>query len=319
MYVNMKADSWLLLLYGLPTRKTAERVSLWRKLRKFGAVQIKTSAYVLPDAPVHYERFQWLAKQVRDDGGEATLMQVAKIEGLSDGEIIRLFNDARAREYGEAMAGLNRLLKHGPKKHARNFPAELEKAGRHFKEIQNIDYFSCPAAHDAEMLLQRTANLSAPKIKNRVRLDPRQFAGKTWLTRPRPEIDRVGSAWLIRRFIDPAAKFVFAPRAADHPAAIPFDMTEVEFTHHGDNCTFETLLKRFSLADPALNKIGEMVHDADLEDGKFQRSECIGIDQVLKGWAKMNLSDKELLEQGGRCFDALYAEGKRRVSSSSRP
>src|SRR6266566_6611111 len=95
---------WLLLLYGLPTKHNAERVSLWRKLKKFGALQLKTSAYVLPDQPAHFERFQWLAKQVRDDGGDATLIRVVEIEGLSNQQIAQKFNEARARDY----AGLSR-------------------------------------------------------------------------------------------------------------------------------------------------------------------------------------------------------------------
>ena len=128
-----------------------------------------------------------------------------------------------------------------------------------------------------------------------------------WVTRPRPEIDRVASAWLIRRFIDPHARFVFAKNPAAIPRALPFDFPEGEFSHHGEDCTFETLLVRFHIMDEALRKIGEMVHDADLEDEKFKRSECIGIDRVLKGWAKQGMSDEELLAQGARCFDGLYA------------
>lgn len=307
----MESNSWLLLLYGLPTRNSAERVNLWRKLKKYGAIQLKTSAYLLPNAPLHYERFQWLAQQVRDDGGEATLMQVARIEGLSDEQIVRLFDDARAKDYEELAAELNRLLKRNQKKRSGDFEAELEKLSKRFKEIRDVDYFSCPAAHDAEMLLQRASNLFAPQPKGKAVLVTKDFSGKTWLTRPRPEIDRVGSAWLIKRFIDPKAKFVFDATPSKHPGAIPFDMTDAEFTHHGDDCTFETLLKRFGLADQALRQIGEMVHDADLEDEKFGRPECIGLDQMLKGWAKSGLSDDELLAEGGKCFDALYQQLKK--------
>src|SRR5436190_18204767 len=101
---------WLLLLYGLPTRQSAERVSLWRKLKKFGALPLKTSAYVLPDQPAHFERFQWLAKQVRDDGGESTLIRVTDIEGLRNDELARMFDDARARDYGDLMEALARFV-----------------------------------------------------------------------------------------------------------------------------------------------------------------------------------------------------------------
>ena len=116
------------------------------------------------------------------------------------------------------------------------------------------------------------------------------------------------SAWLIRKFIDPKAKFIFNTDPAKHGDAIPYDMFEVEFSHHSDDCTFETLAKRFGIADKAVLKIAEMVHDADLEDGKFQTAGCVGIDQVLKGWAKSGLSDEELLKRGGECFEALYQQ-----------
>ena len=128
------------------------------------------------------------------------------------------------------------------------------------------------------------------------------------MTRPRPGIDRAGSAWLIRKFIDPKAKFVFGSEPSAHPRALPFDMAEVEFSHHGDDCTFETLVKRFGIAEKAVLKMAEMVHDADLEDGKFQRTECIGINVVLTGWARTKLSDADLLERGVECFEGLYQQ-----------
>ncbi|MHB8520864.1 MAG: chromate resistance protein ChrB domain-containing protein [Limisphaerales bacterium] len=308
----MSAASWLLLLYGLPTRQTAGRVSLWRKLKKFGALQLKTSGYVLPNAPVHVERFQWLAKQVRDDGGEATLIRVTEIEGLKDADIARLFNDARARDYRELMNSVTTFIRRNQKRRGESFAGDLEKLSRRFHEVREIDYFNCPTAHDAEMLLQRADGLARPRSRPTSRLAPEKFAGKTWLTRPRPEIDRVGSAWLIRKCIDSRAKFVFAAHPANRPEAIPYDMFEVELTHHGDDCTFETLLKRFDIKDPVAREIGEMIHDADLEDGKFQRPEAFGLDRVFKGWARLGMSDDKILARGCECFDALYAECQRR-------
>jgi len=135
----------------------------------------------------------------------------------------------------------------------------------------------------------------------------KRYQRRVWLTRPHPEIDRVGSAWLIRKFIDPHAKFVFAPKPDAYPDAVPYDMMNVEFTHHGDACTFETLLKRFAITDSAVRRIGEMIHDADLEDGKFQRPECCGLDLLCKGWARLGLSDADILDKGFACFDALHA------------
>ncbi len=121
----------------------------------------------------------------------------------------------------------------------------------------------------------------------------------------------MGSAWFIRKFIDSNARFIFSSDPAKHPDAIPYDMFEVEFSHHGDDCTFETLVRRFGIKDPAVSKLAEMVHDTDLENGKFQTTGCVGINQVLKGWAKMGMKDEEMLKRGGECFDAFYAQLKK--------
>src|SRR5437773_12062842 len=143
-------------------------------------------------------------------------------------------------------------------------------------------------------------------------LEAKQYQGKRWLTRTRTEIDRVGWAWLISKFIDRKPKFVFAPSADAVPGAIPFDMLDAEFSHHGNCCTFETLIRRFAIRDKVVAKIGEMIHDADLDDARFQRIEAVGIDRVLKGWAKEGLPDEEILRRGFECFDALYAFLQRR-------
>ena len=298
---------WLLLLYSLPSKKASGRVNLWRKLRKTGACALKTSAYVLPDEAAHVERFQWLVQQVRDEGGEATLARVTNIEGLSDEDLTRLFNEARAQDYAALIKPLNELIAANRRKPGEGFADALEKLQRQFQDVRAIDYFACPAAHDVEVLIQRAARLTEGRAKSPPTLDAKRYQRRVWLTRPRPQIDRVGSAWLIRKFIDPHAKFVFAPKPATHPDAIPYDMMDVEFTHQGDDCTFETLLKRFAIADSAARRIGEMIHDADLEDGKFQRPECSGLDLLFKGWARLGLSDAEILEKGFPCFDALHA------------
>ncbi len=298
---------WLLLLYTLPAKKTAGRVNLWRKLKKSGACSLKTAGYVLPDEPAHLERFQWLVQQVREDGGEATLARVNSIEGLTDEDLARMFNEARAEDYAALIQPLNDLIAANRKKPGDGFAEALEKLQRQFQEVRAIDYFACPSAHDVELLFQRATRLAQPRSKPGGVLDAKRYQRRVWLTRPHPEIDRVGSAWLIRKFIDPRATFVFAPNPSAHPDALPYDMMDVEFTHHGDDCTFETLLKRFAIADPAARRIGEMIHDADLEDGKFQRPECIGLDLLFKGWTRLGHSDAELLERGFGCFDALHA------------
>ncbi len=299
-------EKWLLLLYALPARRGTSRVSLWRQLKKSGAIALKSSTYLLPDRPEHRERFQWLAQQVRDSGGDATLIHATDIDGMPDDQILRTFNAARADDYAGLSAALTAFIGANKRKLTENSGEELEKLGARFEEIQRIDFFDSPKAEDARIRLEQARALHVKSGKTPARLSAKKYLGKTWMTRPRPEVDRVGSAWLIRGFIDPKARFVFGSQPQDFPGALPFDMADVEFTHHGDDCTFETLLKRFGLDDPALHRLAEAVHVADLEDGKFPRPEGIGVDRVLKGWGRLGVSDDALLQRGGECFDALY-------------
>jgi len=304
------ATAWLLLLFSLPTNRNTERVAVWRRLKKMGAVQIKTSTYLLPDEPAQYEQFQWLAQQIRDYGGDSTLVRAQEIEGLTKEKVIAMFNDARANDYAELRKSLQGFIGRRKKMDAETAAAELERLTRQFREIRQVDFFDSPRGHDVAMLLRRAEGRSrARKLEV---LDAKQYQGKTWLTRPRPEIDRVGSAWLISKFIDRKPRFVFAPSADAVPNAIPFDMLDAEFSHHGNCCTFETLIRRFAISDKSIAKIGEMIHDADLDDARFQRVEAVGIDRVLKGWAKQELPDEEILRRGFECFDALYAFLQRR-------
>ena len=306
----MKPTSWLLLLFSLPTKRKSERVAVWRRLKKMGAVQMKTSTYLLPDEPAQYEQFQWLAQQIRDYGGDSTLVRAQQIEGLTRDEVVSLFNTAREAEYSDLKKALRNFISPRRKLNAELAAVELERLTKQFRELRQIDFFDSARGHEVAMLLRRA---EGPRRARKLQLlEAKQYRGKTWLTRPRPEIDRVGSAWLISKFIDPNAKFVFAPSTQSVPGAIPFDMLDAEFSHHGNNCTFETLVKRFALADKAVARIAEMIHDADLDDAKFQRVEGVGIDRVLKGWAKQGLTDEQILDHGFECFDALYAFLQRR-------
>ena len=301
----MKPTSWLLLLFSLPTKRGTERVAVWRRLKKIGAVQITTSTYLLPDVPAQYEQFQWLAQQIRDYGGDATLIRAQEIEGLTRDKVVSLFNTARDKEYVDLKKALQKLLSGRRKSSADLAAADLERLTKQFRDLRAIDFFESARGHEVAMLLR---SAEGPKHTPKLQiLNAKQYQRKTWLTRPRPEIDRVGSAWLIAKFIDPKAKFVLAPTARAIPGAIPFDMIDAEFSHHGEDCTFETLRKRFGIQEKVAHKIGEMIHDADLDDAKFQRVECVGIDRLLKGWRKQGLKDQEILRRGFECFDALYA------------
>ncbi len=298
-----------MFLYSLPTKRNTERVAVWRRFKKIGAVQIKTSTYLLPDHPTQYEHFQWLAQQIRDYGGEATLVRAEGIEDLPNEKLIALFTRARDQEYVAVKKALQALVRRRKKKMAKADATELERLSAQFRQIHELDFFESARGHEVKMLLRQAEGEAKGKLP---RLNPKNYCGKIWMTRPRPEIDRVGSAWLIRKFIDPKARFVFAATPESRREAIPFDIVDVEFSHHEDRCTFETLVRRFAIEDKVVRRIGEMIHDTDLEDAKFQRVECIGIDRVLKGWGKSGMSDDEILARGFACFDGLYEFLQRR-------
>jgi hypothetical protein len=307
--------SWLFLLFNLPAKNSSDRVKIWRRLKKCGAIQLKTSTYVLPDQPLHYERFQRLAKEIVDHGGESALVRVKDIEGTPYPALVAMFNEARAREYDEIAAPLTLLIKNtkGRRISPDIFAGQLQKLRQRFQEVYEIDFFQSSRGEDLNRLLQKAESLESKKGRSerKERLRAENYRGKIWITRPRPEIDRVGSAWLIRNFIDPEAKFIFAQTPAKQKGAVGYGMIDAEFGHHSDCCTFETLIERFGVRERAVLRVAEIIHDADLEDDKFHRVEGFGIDQILKGWAKQGISDDEILVRGFQCLDGLHAQLRR--------
>ena len=306
--------SWLFLLFNLPAKHASDRVKVWRRLKKFGAIQLKTSTYVLPDEPAHYERFQWLAKEIIDNGGEAALVRVKDIEGMPNAAVVAMFNDARARDYDEIAEPLTLLIKDtkGRKASPEIFTGRLQRLRHRFQEIYEIDFFQSSRGQQVGRLFRQAESLESNKrgSERKERLRTEDYQGKTWITSPRPEIDRVGSAWLIRNYIDPKAKFVFAKTMDRQEGALPYDMIDSEFSRHSARCTFETLIERFGIRERAVVRLAEVIHDADLEDDKFHRVEGFGINQLLKGWAKQGISDEEILVRGFQCLDGLHAQFK---------
>ena len=302
----MPDSAWILLLYSLPAKSGALRLSLWRQLKRLGAVSLKTSASVLPDRPDLFESLQWLGQSVRQRGGEATLIRATEVEGMGDGEIEALFQQARTADYEEILAEARPRLG-GKRGKTAVAPEEMEKWAARFQAVRKIDFFDCPRATDVEMLLRRLAEGSGKGAAAKA-LSTKNFQKRLWLTRPRPEVDRVGSAWLIQRFIDTQATFVFGSDPAAFPDALPYDMAGVDFGHHGDDCTFETLLRRFALEDPALRMIAGIIHDADLGDAKNGTHEGVGLLAVFRGWAQMGWTDHDILQGGFDCFDALRSQ-----------
>ena len=293
---------WLLLTFTLPAKRASDRVKVWRKLQRYGAVALGNSGYLLPNNPANQERFEWLATAIRKYAGEASVVKVQSIDNLSSQQLVGRFAEARTREYQELIRELQKLS--SVPRHKRALSRLSHLRGR-FREIVEIDFFNSPVQKRVEELLAR-ADTSPTPPKESVKVNHREYAGRLWVTRPRPGIDRSASAWLIRGFIDKKARFIFAPEEHVPQKAVPFDMFHGGFGHRGEDCTFETLEKSFRIRDHKLRVIGQMIHDADLLDEKFGRKEGFGIDEVLKGWAKRGVSDKELLERGIELIAAIY-------------
>lgn len=294
--------AWLLLTFTLPTSRATQRVEVWRKLQRYGAVPLGNSGYLLPNNPANQERFEWLATAIRKYGGEASVVKVESIDNLSTPQLIGRFAEARASEYQELIRHLQKLS---------SIPAQKRSSSRvsrlrtRFREISDIDFFNSPLKKRVEELLARIDASPAPK-EAAGRIIPREYMGRLWVTRPRPGVDRSGSAWLIRRFIDKKARFTFATEESVPREAVSFDMFHGGFGHHGEDCTFETLQKAFRIRDKKAGVIGQIIHDADLLDEKFGRKEGFGVDEILNGWAKQGVQDRELLERGIQIIEALY-------------
>ena len=296
---------WLMLTFSLAAKKASRRVEVWRLLQRYGAVALGNSGYLLPNLATNRERFQWLASMVRSHKGEASVVEVEGIDNLPNTRLMERFNEARARDYQALTKDIERAasISPGPRR-----MAQLGRVKSRFQEIAAVDFFGSPAKKRALELIARaesgnTRRAAAGKSKRK------DYQGRVWVTRPKPGIDRSASAWLIRRFIDGKARFIFAADGQAPAEAVPFDMYQGGFGHREEDCSFETLRKEFHIRDLRVTAIGEMVHDADLGDGKFGRKEAYGVEEVLKGWARKGMSDKELLERGMEMIEGLYRAG----------
>ena len=299
--VNIRTP-WLLLTFTLPTKRASQRVEVWRKLQRFGGVPLGNSGYLLPNNPTNQERFEWLAVAIRKYAGEASVVKVQSIDNLSNSQLIGRFAEARSREYQELIRELQKLSSISPQNRRTGRVSRLKAR---FREIVEIDFFKSPLQKRAEELFARV-DTPAPAATHTAKVNSREYMNRTWVTRPRPGIDRSASAWLIRRFIDKKARFTFSSEEAVPPSAVPFDMFHGGFGHRGDDCTFETLQKTFRIRDKSVDVIGQIIHDADLLDEKFGRKEGFGVDEVLNGWAKQGIPDNQLLERGIQLIGALY-------------
>jgi len=296
---------WLLLVFSLPARSASQRVQIWRKIQRYGMLALRSSGYVLPNTAVNQERMEWLATAIRTYKGQASVVQVQGFDDLPSERLKQLFVEARSRDYQKLLHEAKKVLAISA---SRGPGARLNRIRRRLLELQDIDFFGNPLRAKVENLLARADKADAHAGVRKARGKSGEYVNRLWMTRPRPGIDRVSSAWLIRRFIDPKARFLFGSEPSAHAEAIPFDMFCPQgFGHRGEDCTFETLQKEFSIRDGRVSRIAQIIHDADLGDDKFGRVEGQGLDKVLSGWAKQDLPDDELLQRGMDLVEGLYA------------
>src|SRR5215468_4458961 len=277
-------------MHQLPPKPVGLRVKVWRRLQQQGAIAIKNSVYALPLSDAAREDFQWLAREITESGGEATVCAAELVEGLTDAQVQALFNAARDVQYAEITSEARRLAAAGGRRKKDGaWPLEVSKLRKRLEEVVAIDFLGASGRMAAEALVVRLERLLAERSAPSSALPgasetsaPREAE---WVTRRGIHVDRMASAWLIRRFIDPAARLRFVdPRSYRHqPGELRFDMFEAEYTHEGELCTFEVLLSRFGLDSAALRALGEIVHDVDLKDSKFARPETPGFERVIAG------------------------------------
>ena len=303
-------DEWLLLIHQLPAKPAYLRVKVWRRLQAIGAAQVRNAVYALPASNENLRQFSELLADITAGGGEALICNATLCAGFSDAEMRSLFDAARDADYEEFVGQAKAQLASGEVSEA-----DLGRLRERFNTIAAVDFFGAHGRQaadavlgEAEVMTRRHPDVSradaAPSfsrsdVKNRV-----------WVTRRGVHIDRIGSAWLIHRFIDPKARFKFvdAKDYAHVPCELRFDMAGAEFTHEGDRCTFETLCSKMDLnSDPALKIISEIVHQLDVADGKFSRSEAAGVAALIAGICAATSDDDERLSRGGDLFDSLYA------------
>jgi hypothetical protein len=317
---------WVLLIHQLPPKPTNLRVRIWRKLQKLGAVAIKNSVYVLPATERSHEDFQWLKQEIESAGGEALVFKAASVEGATDQEIIAAFRKARAEEFAAVAAELDGLTgaireqsrgKHLSAGRLSAHESEIDRLHNELERIAGNDFFTATnraaafAAFERCQTELRSAQGPKATLSSETKggkLDVAKYQGQRWVTRRNLHIDRLASAWLIKQFIDKRPRFYFVADGETIEGAIPFDMFGAEFTHHGEDCTFETMLKRFGLGEnKGLRQIAEIVHDVDLKDDKFHRLEAVGLNAIIDGLSQVLRDDRKLLQQTAVVFDGLHA------------
>jgi hypothetical protein len=311
---------WLILVHRIPPRPLYLRAKMRQRLGDAGAVAVKNAVYLLPHGPDALEDLQWIAQEIETGGGDAHLFEGDFVDGVANEAAVAQFTEARNADYEAVAADA-----HAAMKAARSAAAVAELASSHMRlsrrleEIRRIDFFEADGRAAAEEALStiETRLQKDRKEETRMLKAKPDLRGRTWVTRPGVKIDRMASAWFIRRFVDPKARFRFAdPAAPKKDGELRFDMVGGDFTHEEDRCTFETLAGRVGLPDKGVRAIAEIVHDLDLKDSKFGRAEAAGVRMMLDGLMARTESDDERIERAMVIFDdlheALGSTGKRK-------
>jgi hypothetical protein len=306
----MNECRWLLLAHQLPARLSNERVKTWRRLQQLGAVPSRNSVYVLPNTEQCREDFEWLRREIVAMGGEATVFAAdAMSEGGAE-DLVKTFQDSRTLDY----RGLHKDIKRALAPLGGKRRVDLSKLQRtvrslrtRFESLEAISFFGATARDEVAAALaeleRKLAPSSAPRVSKPSPARKADFQGRRWVTRRRPGIDRIASAWLIRRFIDPKAVFAFVDKPA--PSDVPFDMYSGGFGHRGGLCTFEVLCAEFGIVRSSVAKIAQIVHDVDLKEHKYEAPEAATINRMIEGLRALHPDDATLLDQGIALIEAF--------------
>ena len=313
--------TWFVFSYSLTSQRgSSARVGFWRRLQQLGTLSLKNGLHVLPDREECLEAFQWLAQEVQEAKGEATVMRVDHFEGMTDAQLIELFHAGCRKKYEQLDRQVTvlgkRLQATAKMKDATSIGRIFKKLHRQWEESARIDFFDSPYGGQVTSRLRQLKQAVALEQPSAPKLPAAAIAvyqDRTWVTRPRPHVDRLACAWFIRRFINTKAVIRYSTQPQSDE--VRFDMRGADFGHHGNLCTFETMVLRFGLSDPAMQAMGEIVHEIDIRDGAYLRPETSGIDVILKGWLLEKLSDQELESHGLILFQGIYASLSRQARS----
>lgn len=309
---STESSEWLILTHQLPPSPDYLRVKIRRRLDQVGAVALKASVYVLPNGDDALEDFQWIRGEVEREGGEATVCEATFVDGVTNERLAGRFRSLRETEYESIADSIVELrsavpVGAGGTRSEAGLRRRIAGLRRRLEAAAAAPQFGARGKQDVERGLEELEAAMRAEDAG-VRGGSERPVGRTWVTREGVKVDRMASAWLIRRFIDANARFRFVPARGyePQPDEIRFDMFEGEYTHEGDACTFEVLMTKFAAGDAALEAIAEIVHDIDCKDERYGRLEAAGVASLIDGIVRRHPGDEARLSRGDAMWDDLY-------------